>query len=336
MVRRRREQWVPRGAQSGYNRAVITSRQHWLLILNGKSAANEQVREAVHVLRERGVALSVRVTWEAGDVDRYVAEAVFAKVDTVIAAGGDGTLSEVANALAHYRLSSNDAPALGLIPLGTANDFATATKIPTAPLEALELIALQHQRPIDLMRIQTQDSTRWFINLASGGFGTQVTVETPEGMKRLLGGLAYLLTGLAKISSGNVELVQCELRGSDFAWSGGCLALGVGNGRQAGGGQVLCPDARLDDGLLDLTVIPELEAHAKGVVDVALKEGRTAALDHIAVRVKRPWCGLRAPQPMTRNLDGEPLTSDFFRIECWPARVRMHLPPDCALLQSAQ
>ncbi|MBX3184638.1 MAG: lipid kinase YegS [Polyangiaceae bacterium] len=314
---------------------MLSSRQHWTLILNGKSAGNELVREAVKALRDRGVELSVRVTWEAGDVDRYVAEAVLAKVDTIVAAGGDGTLSEVANALAQQELGADELPSLGLIPLGTANDFATATQIPTEPLAALELIATQRPCLIDLIRVQTRDSIRWFANLASGGFGTQVTVETPEGMKRLLGGLAYLLTGLAKIGSGNVELTPVTLSGPDFSWQGGCLALGIGNGCQAGGGQVLCPDARLDDGLIDLTVIPELEESALSVTGVAMKEGRTAALDQIAVRTKLPWLELRSPKPMTLNLDGEPVESDTFRIECWPGRARIHLPAGCGLVQQA-
>ena len=73
----------------------------WRLILNGKSAGNDAVRDAVAMLRDSGVRLDVRVTWEHGDGERYVAEAIADGVDTVIAGGGDGTLSEVATALAH-------------------------------------------------------------------------------------------------------------------------------------------------------------------------------------------------------------------------------------------
>jgi len=76
------------------------SQPHWRLILNGKSAGNEAVREAVAAMRRQGVQLDVRVTWEGGDAGRYVAEAIADGVDTVIAGGGDGTLSEVASALA--------------------------------------------------------------------------------------------------------------------------------------------------------------------------------------------------------------------------------------------
>ena len=67
---------------------------HWRLILNGKSTDNEDLREAVGVLRKRGIQLDVRVTWEEGDAERYVAEAIADGVQTVVAAGGDGEAVE--------------------------------------------------------------------------------------------------------------------------------------------------------------------------------------------------------------------------------------------------
>ena len=82
----------------------------WRLILNGKSAGDDALRQAVAVMRARGVALSVRVTWEHGDSERYVAEAIADGVDTIVAAGGDGTLSEVASTLAHRDASADERP----------------------------------------------------------------------------------------------------------------------------------------------------------------------------------------------------------------------------------
>ncbi|RBK54305.1 diacylglycerol kinase family protein, partial [Xanthomonas oryzae] len=90
---------------------------HWRLILNGKSTDNADLREAVGTLRKRGIQLDVRVTWEDGDAERYVSEAVADGVHTVVAAGGDGTLSEVAAALAHHERDAATLPSLGLVPL---------------------------------------------------------------------------------------------------------------------------------------------------------------------------------------------------------------------------
>ena len=301
----------------------------WRLILNGKSAGDDALREAVGTMREAGIALDVRVTWEDGDAERYVDEAIADGVDTVIAAGGDGTLSEVATTLAHRDESADALPSLGLVPMGTANDFATAADIPDAPLAALQLIHKVAAAPVDLLRIDADDGTHWCANLASGGFGTEVTVETDEGLKKMLGGLAYLITGIARL--GRIEPIRARMRGESFAWDGDFIALGLGNGRQAGGGQALCPDARIDDGLLDLTIVPELSGEVAATVGTLVKDGKHAALDRVAVRARLAWVELAADAPFTLNLDGEPVQSRRFRVDCVPRRVRMHLPAACPL-----
>lgn len=302
---------------------------HWRLILNGKSAGDDDLRAAVQTLRESGIALEVRVTWEDGDAERYVAEAIADGVDTVIAAGGDGTLSEVAATLAHRDATADALPSLGLVPLGTANDFATAAGIPDGPRAALQLVREVAAAPLDLLRIDADDGTHWCANLASGGFGTEVTVETDEGLKKMLGGLAYLITGIARL--GRIDPLQARLRGPDFAWEGDLIALGIGNGRQAGGGQALCPDALVDDGQLDLTIVPDLSGDVAATVGTLIKEGKHAALDRVATRVRLPWVELASDEPLTLNLDGEPVASRRFRVDCVAGRVRMHLPLACPL-----
>ncbi|HYG07789.1 MAG TPA: lipid kinase YegS [Stenotrophomonas sp.] len=305
----------------------------WRLILNGKAAGNDAVREAVAHWRERGIHLDVRVTWEGGDAERHVAEAIADGVDTVIAGGGDGTLSEVATTLAHREEAATALPTLGLVPLGTANDFAGAAGIPTEPMEALQLVAEREAAPIDLLRIRTHDVVNWCANVASGGFGTQVTVETDDGLKELLGGLAYLVTGLSRL--GRIDPVQARLRGPDFAWEGGFIALGLGNGRHAGGGQALCPDALVDDGLLDVTIIPELGGEVAATLGALVTGGKQAALERVAVRRRLPWLEIQADAPLTLNLDGEPVEASAFHVECVRHRLRMHLPAQCPLLSAA-
>ena len=307
---------------------------HWRLILNGKSATDDALREAVVTMRERGVVLEIRVTWEQGDGTRYVAEAIADGVDTVIAAGGDGSLSEVAAALADSDKSADDLPSLGVMALGTANDFASAAQIPVDPAAALALVHDAVAQPVDLLRIDGGAASRWCANLATGGFGTRVTRDTDDGLKKRLGGLAYVITGIAQL--GRVESSRARISGSGpagpFEWQGDFIALGLGNGRQAGGGQMLCPDAIIDDGLIDLTIVPALDGEVAGTVGTLLTEGRQAALDSVAVRAQLPWLVIEADEPLTLNLDGEPLQSTRFRVECIARRVRMHLPAGCPLL----
>lgn len=302
----------------------------WRLILNGKSAGDDAVREAVQALRDAGVALDVRVTWEGGDAERYVAEAIADGVGTIIAGGGDGTLSEVVTTLAHRGEAADALPVLGLLPLGTANDFATAAGICAAPDVALRLVRDTPAAAIDLLKLQANGDTHWVANLASGGFGTEVTTETHEGLKKWLGGLAYVLTGLSRL--GRIEPLRARLHGPDFEWEGEFIALAIGNGRQAGGGQTLCPDALIDDGLLDVTIVPPLEGELLATFGTAMTEGKLAALDDVAVRRQLQWIEIDAADALTLNLDGEPVEAGHFRIDCVPKRLRMQLPADCPLL----
>ncbi len=307
------------------------------LILNGKSfdgnRVDDPLRAAVARLREQGIQVDVRVTWEHGDAGRFVDEAIANGVQCIVAAGGDGTLSAVASALARCDDPAPALPSLGLVPLGTANDFADAAQVPCEPEAALVLTRSQPATPIDLLRIDADDDRHWCANLASGGFGADATAEASTGMKRLFGGLAYLLAGLAELA--HIEPQAAHIHGPGFDWQGEFIALGVGNGRQAGGGQPLCAGALIDDGQLDLTIVPQMGGEVATTLARVATQGKQAALAEVAVQARLPWIEIETPQPLTLNLDGEPVTSSRFRIECVPGRLRMHLPRDCPLLADA-
>src|SRR4029453_1142903 len=121
-------------------------RKRVCLILNGKVAGNDDLRAAVARQRAAGHRIEVRLTWETGDAQRFVSEA--GEVDLVIAAGGDGTLNEVLHGL--MDLSEAVRPILGIVPLGTANDFATGCGIPRDPAKALALCMKGEPVPIDV------------------------------------------------------------------------------------------------------------------------------------------------------------------------------------------
>ena len=87
----------------------------------------------------------------------------------------------------------------------------------------------------------------------------------------------------------------------------------------------------MDDGLLDLTIVPELSGEVAATIATLVAQGQHAALERIAVRTRLRRVVVEAASPFVLNLDGEPVESARFEIECVPGRLRMHLPADCPL-----
>lgn len=298
----------------------MTSTPRAILILNGKESGNLDVRQAVKNLREEGVTLHVRVTWEQGDAKRYVKEATTLGVDTLIAGGGDGTINEVATAL--MAIPITDRPNLGIVPLGTANDFATSCNIPLQIDNAMQLAVKGRAIAIDIAQVNDE---HYFINMATGGFGTRITTETPEKLKAVLGGASYFIHGLMRMDA--IKADSCEIHGPDFDWAGDALVIGIGNGRQAGGGQPLCPTALINDGQLQLRLLT-----AEELLPALLTSVFSGEKNKNVVEATLPWLEITAPHDIIFNLDGEPLSGKHFRIEILPNAIQCRLPPNCELL----
>jgi lipid kinase YegS len=298
----------------------MMSERKALLILHGKQALNDTVRAAVQAKREQGWELAVRLTWEAGDAQRWVDEALAAGYRQIVAGGGDGTLRDIAEAMAAQSTQAS----LVLMPLGTANDFARAAGVPLEPAEALDLLDIA-PTAIDLGEVGGQV----FLNMATGGFGSLVTANTSEDLKKVLGGAAYLFTGLSRFTE--LHSAYGELQGPDFHWSGDLLALGIGNGRQAGGGRVLCPQALADDGLLDISILPAPQ-EVVGTLKNLLSDG--FGIDSLFVRARLPWVEIKVSEGLYINLDGEPLEGDCLRFAVRPAALLVHLPEHSPLLRA--
>jgi lipid kinase YegS len=305
---------------------VTMAPQSACLVLHGKAAMRDDVRAAVRAVRGEGCQVEVCVTWEGGDATRFARQAAQAGAALVIAGGGDGTVNEVVAGLAGSAGESKPAASLGILPLGTANDLARACGLPLDPLPALRLAMSGTATNVDVGQV----NGRTFMNVATGGFGTQVTVATPAELKKILGGAAYFLTGLRHFSSIRPE--RGRLVAPGLAWEGAFLVLGVGNGRQAGGGHQLCPQALLNDGMLDVRVLPQLPAAEVHEALAALLREGLDGVRHSLVSARVPWLEIATDEPLQINLDGEPITNTHFRFEIMPRRLPMKLPPDCPLL----
>jgi lipid kinase YegS len=290
------------------------------LILNGKVAGNDALRVAVARQRDAGHHIEVRATWEKGDARGFVSKA--GNVDLLIAAGGDGTLNEVLHGL--MDLSEDARPILGIVPLGTANDFAIGCGIPRDPRKALALCMKGEAVPIDVGKA----NDHWFINAASSGFGAEITATTSPELKRLLGPAAYTVMGA--ILAINIHHYQGTLRlpGREITDSGPVAI--VGNGRQTGGGIQVAPRACIDDGLLDVLVVRQISPTA---LLAAARELQQLPPDGEYISYwKTPWLEVHPEETIPVNLDGEPLRFSTVRYEAVPKAIQLIVPPNCPLL----
>lgn len=293
------------------------------IILNGKKAGYDTVRTAITNLRKEIDGVEVRVTYEYGDIERFVNEAHKEGVKRLIIGGGDGSVNEIADAMA--KLPRNERPELGILPLGTANDFATACNIPMENLKALRLAVYESATSIDIAKA----NDRYFINMATGGFGAQITAETPVELKNFLGGGAYTLVGVLKAIdfvpySGKMKIPDLELEQTG-------VVAAICNGRQAGGGQVLAPSAYINDGLLDVLIISQFTlADISAVID---EVNNPSHHGKFVKYFKTPWIEGESQEYIPLNLDGEPYRSHKIRFEIVPDAIDLVLPKNCPCLR---
>ena len=290
------------------------------LILNGKVAGNEALRAAVAWQRELRHRIDVRVTWEKGDARRFVSEA--SQVDLLIAAGGDGTLNEVVHGL--MDIPEGARPNLGIVPLGTANDFATACGIPSDPAQALMLCIKGDATPIDVGKANDD----WFINAATSGFGAEITATTSPELKRLLGPAAYTVMGA--ILAINLQHYRGRLILPDRDITGtGPVAI-IGNGRQTGGGIQVAPRAYIDDGLLDVLIVRQISPTA---LLAAARELQQLPPDGEYISYwQTPWLEAHPEEEIPVSLDGEPSRFAAVRYEAVSKAISLVVPPNCPLL----
>src|SRR5215470_14773845 len=290
------------------------------LILNRKVAANDALRAAVARHRKAGHRIEVRVTWEKGDACRFASEA--GNVDLLMAVGGDGTLNEVLHGL--MELSYAARPPLGIVPLGTANDFAAGCGIPSDPAKALALCMKGEPIAIDVGKA----NEHWFINAASSGFGAEITATTSPELKRLLGAAAYTMMGA--ILAINLHHYQGKLILPDREITGSGLVAIVGNARQTGGGLQVAPRACIDDGLLDVLVVRQISPTA---LLAAARELQQLPPDGEYISYwQTPWLEVHPEEAIPVNLDGEPLRFSTVRYEAVPKAIQLIVPPNCPLL----
>jgi diacylglycerol kinase (ATP) len=192
---------------------------------------------------------------ETGGKDDAVEAAREWREGLLIVAGGDGTINDVVNGLGEAGFPED--VTLAVLPAGTGNDLATTLAIPERAEEAEDVIWQNRVRILDVARVRSQGiGERFFINVATGGIGAEVSDATDRELKSKWGKLSYLRASLEVAQDFDVKEVTLHLDGEEHTLR--AINMVVGNCRYAGGGWLAAPKANPEDGLLDVVVIEDI------------------------------------------------------------------------------
>ncbi len=288
------------------------------IILN-PAAGKIQDLEALVTRLARLPNAEIRLTGRRGSAARFARTALRKGCDTIIAAGGDGTLNEIINGIGE---NLNEAR-VGLIPLGTGNDFARTIGIPVDPEDAMDLIASGPTRPVDLVRV-TSDEVHYFVNVSAGGFSGLVNEKLTPKMKETWGPLAYLRSAAAALPELRAYRTTLALDNTES------LVLDlynvvVANGRYVAAGTLIAPEAAIDDGLLDIVLIPQRSAPELALLAAQIAMGIHLSSDAIVFR-RAANVTVNSKPGMWFNVDGELVGNEPARFEILPRALRFIAP----------
>ena len=276
--------------------------------------------EALKLAVQRQGEVTIHRTEQAGDATRFARAALADGGDLVVAAGGDGTINEVVNGLAaDFRRAR-----LGIIPLGTGNDFARSINVPADLEAALDLLAAGAAQAVDVVRA-TSDRVRYFINVSAGGFSGLVDEKLTEDMKRTWGPLAYLRSAAAALpdlGAYHTSVVFDEDEPIDIQ----AFNIIIANAQFVAGGIPIAPTAVLDDGLLDVVIIPAASMAQLAILVPQILLGKYLDSELIGFRRARKLA-VESQPGMWFNADGELVGNKPTRFEVLPQALQVIVGP---------
>lgn len=294
-------------------------------VIVNPAAGRAPGRDRLAALLSRLPDPEVAETRGPGDAARLAARAADEGADPIVVAGGDGLVAEVVNGLA----PDPGRVRLALLPTGTGNDFARALGLGAGPEVALEALRSGRVRRVDAARLRApgpgvdEASARWFVNAAVGGLAGRVARRAHRGRKRRWGALAYRIAALPELLRARAVPTELVLEGV-----GGmerlelsAHAVAVSNGPFAGGGVRVAPAARVDDGWLEVVVVPELGAPELSVAVLRTLAGLGDGGRFLRRRARRVRLAIEGRAWL--DADGEDVPGSEATVEVVPGALRV-------------
>ncbi|WP_281192234.1 diacylglycerol kinase [Staphylococcus felis] len=274
---------------------------------SGKELFKRALPDVLAQMEQAGYETSAYATQRIGDATEEAARVINQNFDLLIVAGGDGTLNEVINGIAE----KPNRPKIGLIPMGTVNDFGRTLHLPTDIFEAVKVILTGKTVEVDIGKM----NSRYFINLAGGGKITEVSYEAPSKLKSIVGPFAYYIKGFEMLPQMNAVNVRIEYDGEIFEGDIMLFLLGLTN--SMAGFEKLVPDAKLDDGMFSLLIVEKANIAELGHIMTLASRGEH--VNHPKVHYyKAQAINISSFSDMPLNVDGEyggQLPANFFNLK---------------------
>jgi diacylglycerol kinase (ATP) len=289
-----------------------------ILVIINPTARSDRARILCRKIEQLSSRAFVRITNGPGEARALAEQAVAEGYERVVAAGGDGTINEVVNGLAGSKT------ALGLLPLGTMNVFATELGLPIGNLrKCWDVIEHGVVHPVDLVRANEQH----FVQLAGIGFDAQIVEATSFDFKKALGPLSYIISA-TQIASKKPPMLS--VRGGGGTRQGSFVM--IGNGRYYGGPFVLFKEARIDDGLLDVLIFKNL-----GYLDIvryfqAVMIGTHTALSDVEY-FQTTQVRVTSTGPVPVEVDGDVIGTLPVTFKVVPKALRVMMPRSSSSLK---
>jgi diacylglycerol kinase (ATP) len=274
---------------------------HLLVNPQARGGRGDRVRAAVRTAaRARGADVVELASAGEQEVAGAIDTARASGMTRLVIAGGDGLIHHALPALACSDIT------VGIVPVGTGNDFARALGLPTRIKPAVEA-ALSEPTPIDLISISsTTFSTRWAASVVTGGFSGKVNARA-NGLRFPPGQQRYTVATFLELSRLCPVELELDVDGSVHRESSSLFA--VANSRYFGGGMAICPEARPDDGQLDVTVVGPVSRRVLAWMLPTVFSGR-----HVSHPCVTTYRGRVVKVTTDADLwaDGEPITGTSF------------------------
>jgi diacylglycerol kinase (ATP) len=229
------------------------------IIVNGISRNKKRFYHKLYPAISQEFDTTVLETKFAGHAEELGAQVVHEKYNVVMAAGGDGTLHQVTNGM--LKCKKDELPILGVIPLGTGNDFARTCSLKAEASHVSGLLRTANPKLTDVGQIQCADKngqavTRYFINVCSLGMGPEVVTRLVKSNRAWGPDITYYSSIISAFFS--QRPVEVSYSSDSSQWKGKARVIAIANGKSFGNELYVAPDAKVDDGLFSSFIAGEI------------------------------------------------------------------------------